>query len=400
MNEYRILPLQIQALREDLRHIENTLNRLQSDLHPQNPSQPSNAAELLDRVRPRLDYLIKTNQTELDNIESRIANDGLQPSDGWLGLRNVRQECKRLFQACLALIEGALVRQHGLDNGLCRIADALLDELNLMTDVAWRRFTIWADRESFANIDEVIRLRFPSTTIWHLPVAAHEFGHFVSDHLEEPGTRRQPFKELCEDYRENPEARFLPEYFSDMFATYTVGPSYAYACVMLRFDQGAANYDAEKHPSAAKRLHAVLRTLEKMDHGSSPPQFTYICNELGRFWREGVTAAFQQADLDEDATEELDNMLDGIYDILANDLPPGVRYKGWLRAQQLSAVLLSGDERQYKLQQLRNNDTIVDIVNAAWLSRIPRDNPYEVRDISTDALAMCKAVLARKGTNN
>jgi hypothetical protein len=92
----------------------------------------------------------------------------------------------------------------------------------------------------------------------------------------------------------------------------------------------------------------------------------------------------------------LDKILDDIYDILANDLPPRVRYQGWLRAQQLSAVLESGSEREYKLRELQNTDTIVDIVNAAWLSRIPSDNPYRVRHISEDALAFCNAVLARK----
>jgi hypothetical protein len=163
-----------------------------------------------------------------------------------------------------------------------------------MTDASWRRFTIWADREAFANIDEVIRLRFPSINIWHLPNAAHEFGHFVSQDLKKLGTARNLFEELCQDYRESAEALFLPEYFADVFATYTMGPSYACVCVVLRFDQGVANYASEKHPSADKRVHAVLRTLEKMDRGSIPPQYTYICNELRRFWRDGVSAAFQE----------------------------------------------------------------------------------------------------------
>ena len=175
-----------------------------------------------------------------------------------------------------------------------------------------------------------------------------------------------------------------------------MGPSYACVCVVLRFDYGAANYDSKEHPSAAKRVHAALRTLEKMDRGSTPPQYTYICNELRRCWRDGVTAAFQEPELDEESAEELDKILDDIYDILANDLPPRVQYKGWLRAQQLSAVLESGSEREYRLRELHNTDTIVDIVNAAWLSRISSDNRNRVRQISDDALAFCNAVLARK----
>ena len=103
-----------------------------------------------------------------------------------------------LFEESLALVEGALVRGAKLDNGLCQIADALLDELRTKADVAWGRFTILAEGEFFGEMAQIIRLRFPEVSIWNLPIAAHEFGHFVGPELKQPGpfgTFRYPFQE-------------------------------------------------------------------------------------------------------------------------------------------------------------------------------------------------------------
>lgn len=400
MNETSILPLQTEALREDLIHIENTLNALKPDADASASAlQRADQLALLNRVRPRFDYLIQTQRTALDKLESDIKNN-LAPSDAWKRLREIRQECKSLFQACLALIEGALVRLHGLDGGLCRITDAMLDEMTLTADASWRRFTVWADGDSFANLDEVIRVRFPSINVWHLPVVAHEFGHFISQNLNVPGTQRRPFVELCANYKEKEEARFLPEYFSDIFATYAVGPAYVCACVMLRFDHGAASVAGKKHPSDAMRVYAQLHTLEKMDQDSTIsylPQYEYVRRQLGALWQQSTEAAFQRTALDENKSDELNEMFDSIYHIINSTLPPRVQYGGWLRAQQLSNVLRMSGTPDSRLKQLNKDDTIIDVVNAAWLARLTSERGQAgARELSESALALCNAIAHRR----
>ena len=397
MNEHSILSLQIEALREDLTHIQNILNALQSGaIVP--ASSHSDLIELLSRVSTRLEQSIETNVRALKKLDSDIESN-VALSNCWKDLREIRHDSKRLFQVCLALIEGALVRQYGFDGGLCRIADALLDELNLMSDSGWRRFTIWSDAESFTKLDEVIRVRFPSVNIWHLPVAAHEFGHFVSENLQELGTVRRPFQELCDSYKGKPEAPFLSEYFSDVFATYTLGPAYVSNCVVLRFDHGAANYpDSTTHPSPDKRVYVMLRTLSNLDKAAGTPfPYEYISGKLIDLWRHGLKTAFQAVELDEEVKDDLDDLCDKIYDIVSRHLPSRVRYSGWLRAQQLASVLRSTAKLEFKLVHLQPGDTIINVVNAAWLERVLNSySAVALRDLSDDALGFCNAIVTRR----
>jgi hypothetical protein len=387
MNEQSILPLQIEGLREDLTHIENILNSLDSG-----------QVDLIGRVRMRLDHLLQLKRTALTTLETDMARNRAL-SDCWKDLRGIRRECRQLFQVCLALIEGALLRQNRFDGGICRIAEALLDELNLVSDSSWKRFTIWSDGESFTKLDEVIRVRFPSINIWHLPVAAHEFGHFIGRQLEDLRTGRRPFRDLCAGFKGEPEAPFLSEYFADVFATYTLGPSYVCACVTLRFDHGAANAASETHPSAAKRVYIMLRTLAKMDETSndSIPQYEFIGKTLSDLWRNGLKGASQVAELEQSLRDDLDEIINEIYTIVSGDLPPRVRYNRWLRAQELSNVLKSPAVLEYKVKELRHDDTIVDVVNAAWLTRVlDRGGGVNSRMLSNDALSLCNAILAHR----
>src|SRR5690348_14638711 len=100
MNEQSILPLQIEGLREDLTHIENILNTLNSG-----------HVDLIGRVRMRLDHHLQLKRTALNDLENEMADQ--EPGESWKELREIRRECRQLFQVCLALMEGALLRQNG-----------------------------------------------------------------------------------------------------------------------------------------------------------------------------------------------------------------------------------------------------------------------------------------------
>lgn len=394
MNIRSILKGQTGALLADLDQIENILDILEAanplpDIHT-----TSDHLELLARVRPRFDTLVRKQRVALEALEGEI-DGGRATSDCWGKLRAIRLDCKKLFQECLALIEGSLVRRHGIDGGLSHLADMILAELSRKADVPWRRFTIWADGESFSNLAEVIRLRFPSVSIWHLPVVAHEFGHFVSGELKVPGTYSNPYREVCDRYKGSEVSAFLPEYFADIFAAYSVGPSYVCAALLMRFDHGAADRAARYHPSDAARVHVLLRTLERMDHNSgvAAPQFEYVRGVLAALWRDSLAAAFQPTELDANSAAALDELWGELYGVIADELPPGLRYGGWLRAQRLSHVLRSPEGSRAALDDA---DTMIDVLNAAWLCRLGAgDDLAAAPDISRRALNLCEAVRQR-----
>ncbi len=395
MNTRSILKLQAGALLGDLNQIKNTLDSLEAaEPVPGYTHAPSDHLELLARVRPRFDILVREQRQALEALEEEIEN-GRAPDDCWGELRAIRLDCKKLFQECIALIEGALARRHGIDGGLCRLADVILADLSRKADVPWRRFTIWADSESFSNLAEIIRLRFPSVSIWHLPVVAHEFGHFVSRELKVPGTFDNPYREICGRYEASDVSAFLPEYFADIFATYSVGPAYACSALLLRFDHGAAERASRSHPSDAARAHVILRTLERMDRNPDVvvPQFEYVRGRLGGLWRDSLEAAAQRADLDDDSAAALDEVCDELYGVIADGLPPGLRYDGWLRAQGLSRGLRSAERSE---ATPGDEDTMIDVMNAAWLSSLPGvDDPFAAQEISRRALNLCEAIRRR-----
>src|ERR1700722_15724712 len=119
----------------------------------------------------------------IDDLNQAAVNDfqqGPQLATFWGEFDINRRKSEDLVAKCLALTEGAIARSKEIDGGMCDIADVLLDELERSADLGWKRFTLPAVGESFSNLEQIIRIRFPSRDIWSLPVAAHEFGHFAA----------------------------------------------------------------------------------------------------------------------------------------------------------------------------------------------------------------------------
>jgi hypothetical protein len=102
----------------------------------------------------------------------------------WATLHTKEQNCSALFGECLAFLQAAPARGQDVEADLCEIADALLDELSKdIPFVKWERFTVLSTEECYRDMTQIIRLRFPFYGIWDLPIATHEFGHFIAGHL-------------------------------------------------------------------------------------------------------------------------------------------------------------------------------------------------------------------------
>jgi hypothetical protein len=350
---------------------------------------------LSGRVRGPLIIEIQENLDNLNQLRLEV-EEGQALDACWHSFRNFSQQCERVFRECLAFIQGAFLRNAGTDNGLCQVADALLVYLSQKADISWNRFTMLGEGEFFVDMAQIIRLRFLDLSVWTLPIAAHEFGHFVGPEIKVKGADgkfRHPFEEMLEKEKQKGQKQFsyLHEHFADLFATYTIGPAFACACILLRFDPGAAYQDKASHPSDAKRLYLIFKMLEKMreedKQGLMSAAYQPLINRLEEKWKESLAVQKGAPTLTEEETFSLDDLLEELF-FLLKKRPEDLRYKSWLETEKLAAQLRPSNDLPVKV----NDDiTLPDVLNAAWLCRVQywHEDVFVLRRIEERATDLC-----------
>ena len=376
------LQSRIDALMQQLGRLEETLQHL--DVR---------STRLLDRVATRLGKEIKRYRDRLKQLEADTVKDGATRT-GWIELGDLQRDTLPLFRECRRLIEGIFVRHVGLDEGVCAIADRLLDTLSDRCDIPWGRFCVLDEGESFSSVAAIIRLRFPEVSIWSVPIAAHEFGHFVSQELRVAGADGAytfPFVDRLQQLERGDHAWWaLQEHFADIFATYALGPSFACACLGLRFNPVRAGRDGVRHPSANRRAHAILRVLEKMDvaKGIARP-YREAIDLLSRAWRVSVEQAGENTAIAARDVEAFNTTVDELYRLIERHVPDA-SYPGWVRAMTLAEAAGKGEARLPSLPGLE----VADVLNAVWMHRMRKagENSAAAGRLGHAALRLCQSL--------
>jgi hypothetical protein len=371
MDPKSILVGNVEMWEGQLRQISKVLNE-----------QPS-SGKVHKQMRGRFQTDVLKQQKALVSLKESIST-GLSLEACWSKFRLTRRECMPVLSECLAFLQGTLARRAGLDAGLCAIADSMLDNLAVQADIAWPRYTMVASEEFFAELSGIIRLRFPEVSIWNLPVVAHEFGHYLAHKIP-----KDPLQAVLE--REPRYRMQLYEHFADLFATFAMGPAFAYDTILLRFDPLAAFEKKSEHPSDAERVWWTLETLRKMsaDEGPALRIYDYVVTALEQCWFQAVTTATGGAPtLPEETRCRLANWLEELYNIVSTELQ-GTRYQGWFRATSLAKSLVAGD------LALDRKDSIQDVLNAAWFCRVEM-RPDSLAAIGEKAFNMCLEISQRK----
>jgi hypothetical protein len=383
MDERSNLIDQIKGLQDDLRQARNTLvsvldKKLITLEHHKDIS--SRVENLLDPLEKKLADRLKKVDLTLDNDLRTI----------WESLEKDRKKCDEIFQEFLSFLGGALIRQNQLDNGVCAIADNLLADLSSRSDIPWTRMTILGEGDFFAEMTEIIRLRFPELTIWNLPIVGHEFGHFVGRELrkriKDRKQQRDIFQEilqkekreysnLSQEEREKEEA-YLYENLADIFATYSLGPAFAFTTILLKFNPNQ-NQDRESHPSDIKRVYIILKTLEEIQENS---EYRNIIERL----QEGWTNTF----------DTLNNRITDFHKTLNDEISRARFTKDdFLRSNVLSEEICQ-DRTLEELQNLScQGYTLRQIINAAWIGRLHHSNQSNIVNIiNKNSLILCHLI--------
>ncbi|HXT61645.1 MAG TPA: hypothetical protein VN696_01285 [Pyrinomonadaceae bacterium] len=342
-----------------------------------------------EELRKRVGVLFvdKIDEFQKALVELRGLKDNLPENEAWQSFESIQYDCNTLLEESLSFVQGALARSAGVDFGLCRIADALLAELSHSSDIPWQRFTMLAVGEFFHDMAEIIRIRFPEGSIWNLPIACHEFGHFTEEKLTEryAGQSRNPITDVLaqEKYNDAKNVPLMRELYADLFATYALGPAYACTCLLLRFNRAKPYEDTVDHPSGAKRAYFILSALRQLNIQHIAQPYTSIIERLDNAWGFKV---------DEATAAQLDVWRASLY--LPLSKKKSLRYDGWSQAVALvdpiSAPDLSdeviGDARKKKL-------SIANVLNAAWIFRIRNfDDANRVYRVGENAKRLCKEI--------
>ena len=361
------------------------------------------APEMEDAVRQRFSDPIVIHRTELRRLAERVNASGSSPKC-WADFEERRKQCASLAREYLAFALGGFARQAGLDDGLLRIADAFLAELSERVKVRWDPLTVLAETEWYGEEEQIIRLRFPETSVWNLPMAAHEFGHFAGPRLAvrtESGRvwdLANPVADVLrrESDRGSADWSRMHEFFADAFAVFLTGPAYACTSLLLRFDPTIPDPDYEPtHPGNAKRAYLMTRMLEKMDQESGSTSYRGVVRELREHWRAsvieaGTLDARQVAELEAKVAADVEPTVGEIWELLQQALP-AQRYRGMATAQALKPALLGTASASAAAP------TLADVLNAAWLCRLDHwdDDRDRTAGIATGALRLCQAIADR-----
>jgi hypothetical protein len=284
---------------------------------------------------------------ELDEIESKIDQATGKPADeahqlmddAWQDYRKVLITCHEIFAEYIDLIRGVLLRDAGLDQDLCRIADTLIKTWHF-ADHAWSSLSIPAEGERPGmSTAQLIRLGFPEWTIWSLPLIAREFGHVFAQKRERVKTDIKDA--IAQNVATKPD---LCSWAADVFATTVLGSAYLWAATLLRADPG--------EPGDRTRVAVMTHTLELMN---APTEFY---QPLAEAWQ---IAAGGQADLSEGQKAFVKKVKSRI----------GVEFRRWEEASALADRLQGTDE----LNAIANSLAVSSLRNvlvAVWRVRIGR----------------------------
>lgn len=374
-------------------------------------------------------------------------------TEAWQLYSFIQNQCEEVFEECLEFIGGLAFRDRGFDRRICQVADELIRTCAFDSNVTWMSLTVLTLQVRLGQtLARIIRLRFPEWTIWTLSFTAHEFAYvviksttlhlLVQEYVKKFAAQSADLKRLLADETLDYNAKKLAEELckqriegyiqklvADAFATYTMGPAYALAALLLRFNPSTESISEESnHPTDIKRAEVVLSVLKRMnDEAIKPKPYDDVIEYLEKEWKAVLSrTATRNASTMQPmtatqsiATSTGNNWLENLIDVeklvehlfrefslelRTSALYPPKGDNGWLKAQEWADQFqkytqnTSGDALSAFIKITRASK-LRDALNAAWLNRVFND-PQSLNLITDAALQLCSAIINKSWDDN
>lgn len=357
-------------------------------------------SRLKKRIGDDLARRLSAHAEALRQRRNKIAASGNAGKNVWSEVKS--STSASLLDECLLYLQAARSRSIDGVGDLCEITDVLFEEIaGKAKNLPWESFSVFAAGDSFDVLKQIVRVRFPLSGVWDIPVAVHEFGHFLAGQLRHQAADGSSYLAFQEHKRSfvapqtaeqtgpdgqpaNPAAQspasgidwraWLDEIFADVFATFAAGPAFACSSLLFRFDPSSAQEKSDTHPPFCMRAHVILGTLRRCNNeGPQKGNLGPIIEILASSWSSACKAAGRLAEIAEVDRVWIDGQISNLYDMLKADAG-GLRFGQWQDAQEKSSWLV-------KIPQETPEFTLLELLNAAWFARLsPNSKPDALND--------------------
>ncbi len=364
--------------------LRRTLDRARAAIPVVEGLDPTLKERLANRIDRRIDE-VRADLANIDRNDGATYNRRISAGD-------------ELVEETLAFLAAAGARRIGLDQGVTNLAMNWLDWLSDTAELPHVAVVIPAVTEFTGMVSSVVRLRVPLDGVWGLPVAVHEYGHFVAANL----TRREeveatvrtviPVEDLLHHAATTAELPLLyshgHELFADAFAAAAAGPAYSHYCLRYRFVPSAAQETTATHPSAVRRVRIQLAVLSMLAEDDPSGYLSADVSALRERWHADLAAVGVPQEVPADP--KLDQLESDIVSLVLEDrMLKRLRYSDHLSACALAEAGLLAAGRP----------PVAQIVNAAWCARakIERDvdDAERVTSMLIDVAELTSALLER-----
>jgi hypothetical protein len=283
-----------------------------------------------------------------------------------------------VFSNYVELLGGLALRETGLDEGTCRIADQLINDFGPIVK-NWKGLAIPAtqkvgsdDEANAKALARSIRMGFPEWTIWAVPFTAHVLAMKGARQWDEYIAKEVPPGKNKKEKNDRERAqRHMRVCLADAFAACVMGPAYACSAILLRLNPADAFTDKGDEPADAKRAHIILETLNKMrtrDKADNPP-YGEVVDQLEKGWAAALARAKPPGGLTDEQKQQLARWGEYVLGTVGRFKPPakGI-YSGnlWESTERAFGDLL----RDETPGNLTGNEEWRDVLNAAWVWRL------------------------------
>jgi hypothetical protein len=322
---------------------------------------PAELGELSDHWHALGESVRRSFTVEADHLDRQIeqarekfaaSGDGADSSTVWGSVTSIEDQARGLADEAMLFANGALQRCLGLDDGFCAVVDLLLAEVAKDTNVAWDRISVPATGHVTSGRTELIGVRLYDRTIWSMPLAVHELGHFAAERL---GFRRQ--RTTADVVAASPAPRDFGEHFADLYAAVALGPAYL-ATLIERADPSNVERPRE-HPVWHERVYLVSSTMRRR----AGPELTRTLDRLRSFWEQCCASAHRSPWPADEVRTELDTFAEQADDALRRSTPAESLEPSWRDVERATEELQRGVETP-------STTSFRVVVNAAWRGRL------------------------------